>query len=416
MARTTNSKHRSRTSRRGPRTPFPGGEPLAVFDGMCQKTLTSEGREVLATGDPLEAEMWVSHLLGMFSNLPLVGESDPARAIGGRLVSVAQKRRTPEAQMCLRALAAVADGGLAGRAEKAMTSLGMAVNQVSAWTRMIGTARATSAWRASDLCGDQDSIMVGFRYPDGAEHCLLVLVDHLLGGIAKDATVLVVPIAELLAQWEGPDFDLVEEGIAEAAGRVMAAVTVTARTIEAPVTEDYTDTVALLNARLGPVAGEVSVRAPMAAAERERLARKFLAAKTGRRFAHDPDACLLLEALIEWRCDVGADPLRWSDSAVELFLLAWVPRRLIGPDALLRRAPEVLGAWVPWAAARARLPQFLAQEALDMIAELGEEAIEALSDQSRWSPAKQVAMRMLGEGIDLTDDDAVDEWLLSGAG
>ena len=60
--------------------------------------------------------MWVSYLLGMFSGLPLIGEPDPAEAVGGRLVSVAQKRRTPEAQMCLRALAAVASRGLAERA------------------------------------------------------------------------------------------------------------------------------------------------------------------------------------------------------------------------------------------------------------------------------------------------------------
>ena len=74
--------------------------------------------------------MWVSYLLGMFSGLPLIGEPDPAEAIGGRLVSVAQKRRTPEAQMCLRALAAVASRGLAGRAKKATASLGMAASQV----------------------------------------------------------------------------------------------------------------------------------------------------------------------------------------------------------------------------------------------------------------------------------------------
>jgi hypothetical protein len=367
---------------------------------MCRKTLATQGREVLASGDPLEAELWVSHLLGMFSGLPLIGQPDPAEAIGGRLVSVAQKRRTPEAQMCLRALAAVATRGLAGRARKATASLGTAATQVPAWTTMIGAARATSAWRATDLWGDQDSIMVGFRYPDGSEHCALVLVDHLLGGIAKDATVLWTPMAEVLQGWEGPEFHLVEEGLAEAAGRIMAAVTVTERSIGAPITEDYTDAAALLKARFGPVAGEVSAPAPLPPTERKHLAREFLAAEPGRRFAHDPDACLLLDALIDWRCDAGADPLRWSDSAIELFLLGSVPRRLVAPDAVSRRVPEVLGAWVPWAATRAGLPEFLAQEALEMIAEIGDEALEALSDQTRWSPAKRVAMQVFaGESI-----------------
>jgi hypothetical protein len=240
MGRTGSTKQRSRNSRSNPGTPFRGGDPLTVFDGLCRQTLVKEGREVFATGDPLDAEMWVSHLLGMFSGLPLVGKADAAEAIGGRLVSVAQKRRTPEAQMCLRAIAAVAGDGLARRAKKAIASLGTAATQVPAWTKMIGAAKATSAWRASDLCGDQDSVMVAFRYPDGAEHCVLVLIDHLLGGIAKDVAILSSPLAETLQQWEGPEFDLVEEEVAEAASRVMAAVGVTARTIGAPITEDYT--------------------------------------------------------------------------------------------------------------------------------------------------------------------------------
>jgi hypothetical protein len=262
MGRTGKSKQRSRDSRNIRRPPLPGGDPLAVFDGLCRQTLDEEGREVVASGNPLDAEMWVSHLLGIFSHLPLVGETNAAQAIGGRLVSVAQSRRTPEAQMCLRAIAAVAAGGLARRARKAISSLGTAATQVPSWMKMIGAARATSAWRASDLWGDHDSVMMAFRYPDGAEHCLMVLVDHLLGGIAKDATILEGPMGKVLGLWDGPEFDLVEEEIAEAAGRVMAAVAVTRRTIGAPTTEDYTETLALLRARLSLVAAAVRMPAP----------------------------------------------------------------------------------------------------------------------------------------------------------
>jgi hypothetical protein len=416
MGRTGSTRQRSRNSRSNQGTPFRGGDPLTIFDGLCVQTLVEEGREVVATGDPLDAEMWVSHLLGMFSGLPLVGKADAAEAIGGRLVSVAQRRRTPEAQMCLRAIAAVAGDGLARRAKKAIASLGTAATQVPAWTKMIGAAKATSAWRASDLCGDQDSVMVAFRYPDGTEHCLLVLIDHLLGGIAKDVAILSSPLAETLQQWEGPEFDLVEEGVAEAASRVMAAVGVTARTIAAPITEDYTEAVALLSARFGPVAADLDVPAPLAVVEREDLVRQFLAAEPGRKFADDPDAWFLLDALVDFRCDAGADPLRWSDSAVELFLLHWVPRKLSAEEIVLQRAPEVLRAWVPWASACARLPAFLVEEALDAIDEIGDEALKALSDQSRWGPAKQVAMRMLADGVDPADGDAVDEWLLNRVG
>ena len=76
----------------------------------------------------------------------------------------------------------------------------------------------------------------------------------------------------------------------------------------------------------------------------------------------------------------------------------------------------MLGAWVPWAATRAGLPEFLTQEALAMIAEIGDEALEALSDRTRWSPAKRLAMQMLAGEVGLAEVDAVGEWPLSGAG
>jgi hypothetical protein len=396
-----------------PRSAFAGGEPIAVFDGLCRKTLATQGREVLASGDPLEAEMWVSCLLAMWSELPMIDEPDPATAIGCRLVSVAQKRPTPEAQMSLRALAAVAGGDLGRRAEEAKAGLGTVSDQVPSWTRMIGTAEPTTAWRASDVWGDQDAILVGFRYPDGAEHCVMVLVDHLLGGIAKDATVLWASLDAALSGWDR-EYDLAEEGIGQAANRIMDAAEVTERIGGESITGDYTDTAALLAARFGPLAAGASVPDLMPAAERDDLARRFLAARRGRLFARDADARFLLNVLIEWRCDAGADPLRWSDSAVTLFLLDFLPRCLIVPGVQLQRAPDVLRAWIPWAAARAGLPTFLAEEALAIIEGLRDEALEAVSDESRWHPAKRVAMRMLAEGVDLSDAHAVDEWLLSG--
>jgi len=77
------TKQRSHNSRINPGTPFRGGDPLTIFDGLCRQTLVEEGREVFAGGDPLGAEMWVSHLLGMFSGFPLVGKADAGEAILG---------------------------------------------------------------------------------------------------------------------------------------------------------------------------------------------------------------------------------------------------------------------------------------------------------------------------------------------
>src|SRR5207247_7757358 len=74
------------------------GDVFAVFDGLFREVLDTQAKEVLAAGDPLGAELWVSHLLGLFGDQLLLGEPDPTEAVGARLVSVARRRRTPEAQ------------------------------------------------------------------------------------------------------------------------------------------------------------------------------------------------------------------------------------------------------------------------------------------------------------------------------
>jgi hypothetical protein len=401
---------RARTNRRNWDAGLDDG--LAVFDGFCREVLTTQGREVLASGDPLQAELWVSHLLGLFGERPLLGEPDPAEAVGARLVSVARRRRTPEAQMCLRALAAVGSGELAVRARRALAELGASAAQVPGWLHQIGRAVPTAAWRASDPYGDQDGIIIGFRYPGGREHCLTVLADHLLGGIAKDAVVLPASIEDVLPTWrDDPGIEIVEEPVARAAGRAMKAVEWTSMTIDPPVTGDFVHTVALVRARLGSLADPVPDHEPLEASEREDLVRAFLSDDAGSHLAHDPDAWFLIDALVDYRCDHGGDPLRWSGGAVELFLLDWVPRKLSASDALLGRAGEVLGAWVPWAAVRAGLPAHLGEETLEVVAELGDEAVEALQDRGRWGPAKRVAMEMLADGVDPADGDTVEAWL-----
>jgi hypothetical protein len=385
---------------------------LAVFDGLCREILATQGRDMLDCGDPVQAEMWVSHLLGLFGRLPLVGEPEPVAAVGGRLVSVARRSRTPQAQMCLRALAAAAGGSLGRRARTAARELAASGAAAPGWIDAIGTAEPTAAWRASDLYGDQDSIMIGFAYPGGDEHSIVVLVDHPLGGIAKDAAVL-GPLAEVLREWQdASDIELVEESIEVAAARVIEAVTRTSRTIDAPVTEDYGDTVAMLRARLGSLAGDLPAVELLSDEKRETLVRAFLADPAGTAYAHDPAAWFLIDCLVDFRCDHhGRDPLRWNSGVVELFLLGWVPRKVSACDETLIRMPEVLRAWVPWATRRAGLPAHLAAETVETIGEIEADFAEAIADKSNWGPAKRVAMDMLAAGVDPGDAAAANTWL-----
>jgi hypothetical protein len=372
--------------------------------------LATQGRDMLRSGDPLDAEMWASYLVGLWSSCELIGEPDPAAAIGRRMVMIAKRVRTPEAVICVRALAAVADGELRTVARAAARE--MAGAQAPRWVDAIGAARPTAAWRATDLFGDQDALMIGFAYPGGGEHSICVLVDHPLGGIAKDAAVL-GPLAEVVDLWRGrPDVDLVEEPVALAAGRVIEAVDWTTRTIGAPVSDDYVDTLALLTGRVGPIAVAPADREPFAIDAREELVKAFLADLAGAPYAHDPGAWYLIDCAVDYRCEhEGGDPIRWSPAAVELFLLDYVPRKLTAESANLVRMPDVLRAWVAWAAGRTGLLDRLVGETLAMIDNVEDEYRQAIDDESRWGPAKWIAMRMLAAGVDLSDVDSANAWL-----
>lgn len=399
----------------GKGSPTRGRSPLAAFDGLCQELLATQGREVLRTGDPLEAEAWASTVIAMFAGLTLVDEPDPVAALGARLVSVAHRNGAPHAQACLRALAAVGQGELR---RKATAAVGASRGPLPGWVGQIGTAQPTGAARATDLFGDQDAVMIGFAYQSGDEHTLLVLIDHTMGGIAKDASILLSPASEVIEQWaDDEDIELVEEPVGFLASRVLEAMDWTDHTLDAPVSEDYPEVEALVRARLGPLAVPMERAEPLGSDEREALVRAFLDDKAGAAFTNDPNAWFLLDALVEYRCDYhGGDPLRWSDTAIVLFLLGFVPRKISARESALLLAPEVLKAWVPWAAARAGLPSRAVIEPMARIDEVADDFRAAIRNPERWGPAKRIAMEMLDAGLDLGDIDAANEWLTARIG
>ncbi len=393
------SKQRARRSAHSSRKP--ADDSLVVFDGLIREILDTQGPDVLGSGDPLQAEMWASYLVGLFGRHPLMGEPDTVAAIGGRFVSLARRARTPVAGLSLQALAAVTSGELARRASTAARGAATPRSSAPGWIELIGAAEPTAGWRATDLCGDQDSVMVGFSYPDGAEHTVVVLIDHALGGIAKDIAV-VGPLGEVTAMWrDTSEIDLAEEPIEVAAGRVIDAMELTSVTIDAPVGEDYRDSEALVRARLGPVAVAPPDNHLLALDEREALVRAFLADPAGRGYADDSGAWFLLDVMVDYRCDAQrGDPLRWSTGVALLFLLDFVPRKVTADHDNLARFPDVLRAWVPWAAKRAGLQAQIAEETLEAIDDIESQFGDAIADEARWGPAKTVAMGMLAAGVD----------------
>ena len=115
---------------------------------------------------------------------------------------------------------------------------------------------------------------------------------------------------------------------------------------------------------------------------------------------------IVCHSLIAYRCDFGdGDPLRWSPTLAGLCMLDHFPVKvsLDAPDVAL--VPDVLAAWVAFAARRRTLPEPALARILDVIDTCREDFPVAMGDVSRYSPAKRTAMDLLHRGIDLTDDD-----------
>jgi hypothetical protein len=343
--------------------PRPAQPELEAFDDLCIEVLATQGPDILRERDSLRAEEWASGVLGLFASLPVPGEDDPAEAIGSRLIALARLAATTEALVCVKALAAVTTGRLRQRAAQAARALTSAGVETPVWAAAVGSSIPTEAWRATDCCGDQDSIMIGFVQPNGTEHSVVALIDHLLGGVAKDAG-LAGPVDGLLPTWlSDPDIALVAEPVPTAAARVMNAIR---QSSGAAATGDYRDAAALLQARLARLAGTVPDEPSMPEVEREAMVRSFLD-DAGAPFA---TARPLVEALVDYRCDQhGRDPQRWSPAAAERFLLDWVPQ-LAAAGQDVEPALDLLWEWVRWAAPRVDLPPTMASRTLTRIGQL----------------------------------------------
>jgi hypothetical protein len=160
--------------------------PIAVeetFDGVL-----IEARAVLSQlDDPVDAELWVSDLIGALAS-SAAGQASLMDALTGSLVPAAEAASTPAALALLRAFAAVGSPAL-------RAATGQAANRVRAhdvadppWAGTVGAPVVRDCWHYADVGGRQESLTLTFAYGD-RQHALSVLIDHGRGGKIRDAWV-----------------------------------------------------------------------------------------------------------------------------------------------------------------------------------------------------------------------------------
>jgi hypothetical protein len=390
-----------------------------LFDGV----LRSARSQLLRAESPLAAEVWGSGLMAVWDNLPATPGDDPAASFAEALVRYAADLGTPDGMAVLSALATVAPSRVATRARTAVAMLEQEGIAAPAWAAVAGKALPTEAWIGSDVYGDQEIVIIGFAYtslPGDPGHSICILVDHTEGGVAKDAYPA-APLAQTLARWreaEGEGISLRPVSLAEVAARLADALLATdfgglhqpSLTHAEARTEGRTlaEMRALLSSRLAtlPPAANTGLE-ELDAEGRDWLVAEFLGAPEAADLLSEPAAVTVCHSLIAYRCDYGdGDPMRWSPTMAGLCLLDHFPVKvsLDAPDVAL--VPDVLAAWVAFAARRKNLPEPALARILQVIDSCRDAFPVAMSDADRYSPAKRAAMDLLHRGVDLTDDEA----------
>jgi hypothetical protein len=391
-----------------------------LFDGV----LRSARSQLLRADSPLAAEVGGSGVMAVWDALPArAGAPNPfspggdtATSFTEALIRHAAELRTPDGMAVLCALAAVGPTRIATRARTAAAALEQAGIPAPAWAFVAGTSVPTEAWIGSDVYGDQEIVIVGFTYPglaDDPGHSICVLVDHTERGAARDAYPA-APLPQTLARWreaEGDGIRLRPVSLADVAARLADALVATdfaGRSSDDGPADGRTlaEMRALLAGRLNtlPPAAAIGVE-DLDAEGRDWLVAEFLGAPEAAGLLSEPAAVTICHSLIAYRCDYGdGDPLRWSPTLAGLCLLDHFPVRvsLDTPDVAL--IPDVLAAWVAFAARRRRLPEQPLARILDVIDACREDFPVAMGDVSRYSPAKRAAMELLQRGIDLTEE------------
>ncbi|MGH3327448.1 MAG: plasmid pRiA4b ORF-3 family protein [Streptomycetales bacterium] len=400
----------------GQKASKPRGRP----GSPAQRSLTGLFRDLLRdlpalppTAEPLDAELMVSALVGTWWGQLPPGE-DPDRIFGEELITYAGGQSSATALALVRVLEVLGtprQRELAAAAAAALAGRGVAEPP---WARTVGRVRVGECWRMADIFGDQASVVATFGYGE-QPHAVVTLVDHNLGGMAKDVFVTdkVDAVLRQLRKDAGGNPLAVLEQIdpGEAAALLNSAFAMTDMTWQPPVSKEFGEYRALALSRIRALSVSAADGAEPAPVEisqddRDALVSEFLASGEARKLPDRDAAASCARLIVDYGCDYDdGQPLRVSPAKTEIFLLGWLPRKAILRAGDRAAVPAVTAAWVRWAAARAGLPGEAVVELTEAADELGKLFDEAYDDPAKAGPA-----RLLLEGVgDVSDPDQLRE-------
>lgn len=255
-----------------------------------------------------------------------------------------------ETTALLTALAAMADDDLL----RARISRELAKRHahLPVWLRGLDGVQVYRAVEMVEVFGDGDDVMLGIRFPSGAEMTVVVYIDHNLGSLVKDAFVVEEPIADVVAFMQEKDTSADTAWndvlLADARARIDDAIALGAITYPPFESDSWPACRPLVEwlTRDLPAGGAGYVKPEWDDAELQQIADRFFASPFGSAY-DDAERRDLLDSLLWYGSGYGpCDPLRWSPTAVEILLTDWIPRKIVADADHLAKAPELLRAFI----------------------------------------------------------------------
>ncbi|WP_121437547.1 hypothetical protein [Actinomadura pelletieri] len=388
--------------------------------------MLQHARELLAVRSPLDAELIVSEILGSWWGQRVPG-GDVEEVIGEALVDHAAAAGTPAALGLLIGMAYMGTPRQAAKAERA--ALDLMGNGVArpGWADHVGMVASEECFVSRDVYGDQDSVVCTYTYGGTERHALVVVVDRNKAGVVDPtgdpfarATRVVRPpmpgmvrdawvssrVDDLLEQCrrEGRENPLIRfEPLdpREARALLLSALDVTDDTRDPPVNENFGSYHAFVRARVDilPPGGRLPDPPVYGHDRRATIAATFLASEEAGRLSDLSAASRCVDRIIDYGCthDFGR-PLRVSPVKCEMFLLDWLPRKVLLSPTEQEAVPHVLAAWVRWAGRRTGLPEEGIRVTLDALWDATAKFADAYRDPAAFGLDRAVVDRLLPDG------------------
>ncbi|MFC6883958.1 hypothetical protein [Actinomadura yumaensis] len=373
-------------------------------------------RELLAVRSPLDAELIVSEILGSWWGHRVPG-GDVEEVIGEALIDHATRASTPAGLALLTGMAYLGTPRQAAKAERAALELMDRGVARPGWADRVGMVAPEECYVSRDVYGDQDSIVCTYAYGGAERHALVVLVDRNKAGtvepsartpacgMVRDAWVS-SQVDKLLdhCRREGRDNPLMrfeQLDPRDTKALLQSALEMTDSADDPPVNDNFGSYHAFVRARVGilPPGGRLPQPPVYGRDRRATIAARFLASDEAEDLSDRSAATRCVDRLIDYGCthDFGR-PLRVSPIKCEMFLLDWLPRKVLLSPTEQEAVPHVLAAWVRWAGKRTGLPEAGVRATLDAVWDATAKFAEAYRDPSAFGLDRELVDRLLPDG------------------